>query len=434
MRAANAQSVPQPPSGVMASISGTTVTMRWAPPAGGAGPVVDYVIEAGSTPGAVNVGRFSVGAAPSAVATNVAAGTYYVRVRAVSAAGESAPSNEIVVTVGSTCSGLPTAPGPLVSSVSGPSVQLSWGGSAGTVFTYIFEIGSRAGATDLGTIELGTTGTSYRADGVAGGTYFVRVRARNACGLSAPSNDNTVIVAGSTPSGGSQLQVRNSNAYIIESGSYAGHLMVAGEVTNTGGTVASLVRVGVEYFSSDGTRLGGQSGELVGTSRRLTASQQISDATLGPGETGCFARDLGDARRIGRHEIQVESESFPTRSLAAGPLDASVTWDAWSDYVGGPARLRVSPKLVNRGVTPTVWNSVAFVAKDSVGRVATCGSIRVYGKSNGVFTNADVPGYGFTNVLLPGETAYTLTGREFETTAVNANSVASVKAWPQWKE
>jgi hypothetical protein len=82
-----AQSRPVSPSGlVVTSVTGTTAILNWQ--AGGA--VQGYVIEAGTTPGSSNVGRFPTGSpAPSVVATNVPAGTYYVRVRGVSSAGES---------------------------------------------------------------------------------------------------------------------------------------------------------------------------------------------------------------------------------------------------------------------------------------------------------------------------------------------------------
>ena len=66
----------------------------WTAPAS-ADPIVAYVIEAGSTPGAANLARFSTGNNATAFyASGVGNGTYFVRVRAVSASGTSAPSNE----------------------------------------------------------------------------------------------------------------------------------------------------------------------------------------------------------------------------------------------------------------------------------------------------------------------------------------------------
>jgi hypothetical protein len=171
--------------------------------------------------------------------------------------------------------------------------------------------------------------------------------------------------------------------------------------------------------------------ELVGRSRRLTNSQRIENWTLGPGETGCFMHSLGAANTIGRYDVQLQFEDFPTAALP-GQLRATATWDGFTYASHIPKKLRVFPTLTNVGTTPTAWNTVAFVAKDSSGRVVVCGAKRVYGR-----TNRDVPGYGVTNVLLPGETAdwsSNQLNQPLETDFVNFASVASVSVWPQWKE
>ena len=119
---------------------------------------------------------------------------YYVRVRAVSSAGVSAASNEATLVVGdapSACSA-PPAPGQLSATVTGSTVTLLWGAVAGQS-SYVLEAGSRAGATDVVVSDVGST-TSLTATNVASGTYFVRVRAKNRCGIGAPSNEVAVIV------------------------------------------------------------------------------------------------------------------------------------------------------------------------------------------------------------------------------------------------
>jgi len=101
---------------------------------------------------------------------------------------------------------------------------------------------------------------------------------------------------------------------------------------------------------------------------------------------------------------------------------------SWGREVNAPG-LVVEPGMTNIGTIVTAWNSVAFVAKDSGGRVLGCGYKRVYGP-----TNAEVPGYGVTNVLRPGEQALTLNHQPWINSAIPAAAVASVTPWPLWKE
>lgn len=90
-------SAPAAPSALAATVTGSTVSLSWTPPAGA---VTGYVLEAGTAPGLANlVPGLALGATPSLVAPNVPAGTYRVRVRAANGALVSAPSNEITVVV-----------------------------------------------------------------------------------------------------------------------------------------------------------------------------------------------------------------------------------------------------------------------------------------------------------------------------------------------
>jgi hypothetical protein len=78
------------------SRSGNTVTIWWTTPAGG--PVTSYVVQAGSSPGLVDIHNVPVGLSTS-VSASVSPGTYYVRVFAQSGCGAGSPSNEFVLTV-----------------------------------------------------------------------------------------------------------------------------------------------------------------------------------------------------------------------------------------------------------------------------------------------------------------------------------------------
>lgn len=422
---ARAQTLPSAPGSFNASVSGTTVVLTWQAPAGGA-VVQQYVVEAGSAPGASNVVRFYTGSPnTSVVATSVPDGTYHVRIRSVNAAGESAPSNEVAVTVGLPCS-TPTAPANLVGTATGSTVQLTWTAASGPVSSYVLEVGSLAGAADLGTFDLGSAATSFAASNVFPATYYVRARARSACGVSGASNETTIVVA-PTYTGPARLEIVNAQTYTAALGEFAGQVFVAGEVRNTGGTVATGVNLEAVVFYPSGQRYFGEIGEVVGHSRRLP-SGEISNATIGPGETGCFWRRLTDTSRLGRFELHLTNSTEATTDLSA-QLEARVGWYISNLNSDLQPQLMIEPSSLNRGTVTTYSNFVAVTAKDRAGRVLACSAYRVDGP-----TNISVPGVGVTNVLKPGETAYRLERTFFMSDAFNGNLVGTVTAIPLWKQ
>src|SRR5207245_8447562 len=89
---------PNAPASLAVTASGSTVTLTWSAPAGGCAPT-SYVLQAGSSVGSSNLANSTVGNATSYVATGVANGTYYVRVRAANEYGQSAASNEFTLVV-----------------------------------------------------------------------------------------------------------------------------------------------------------------------------------------------------------------------------------------------------------------------------------------------------------------------------------------------
>jgi len=187
------------PINLNALIVGNTVTLTWIGPPD---PVVAYIIEAGSVPGAADLANFSTGTtATSFIASGVGAGTYFVRVRAVTSAAISAPSNEVTVIVGGgpCVFGLPGAPVLTLTVNSGGTVAFAWTIPPGNPVTYVLEAGSAPGLANLANSNLGSAATTFSTGGVAAGTYYVRVRARNACGLGLASNEILLIVSSLTP-------------------------------------------------------------------------------------------------------------------------------------------------------------------------------------------------------------------------------------------
>lgn len=91
---------------------------------------------------------------------------------------------------------VPPAPLSLQATVAAGSATLSWSASPSTTATtrYVLEVGSAPGLNDIiAGLDVGLQ-TSFGASGVPPGRYYVRVRAGNYTGLSAPSNEVVVQV------------------------------------------------------------------------------------------------------------------------------------------------------------------------------------------------------------------------------------------------
>jgi enediyne biosynthesis protein E4 len=180
---------PSAPQGLVASVSGTNVSLAWSAPGGG-GPVAQYILEAGTAPGLKDLAVLPVGNS-AGFSTGAPPGVYYVRVRAGNLAGQSGASNEVIVRVGVACSAAPPAPSAFTANVSGLNVTFNWTPTASPEPTssYLVEAGSGPGLADLAVLE--TVATTLPVAGPPG-VYYTRVRARNACGTSPPSNQVVV--------------------------------------------------------------------------------------------------------------------------------------------------------------------------------------------------------------------------------------------------
>jgi hypothetical protein len=91
---------------------------------------------------------------------------------------------------------VPGPPTNLQHLVDASTVTLSWQPPSGPdpPTSYVIEAGSSRGSSDIAVFDTGNTLTSLTVNNVPGGTYFVRVRAKNVVGPSAPSNEVIVFV------------------------------------------------------------------------------------------------------------------------------------------------------------------------------------------------------------------------------------------------
>ena len=73
-------------------------------------------------------------------------------------------------------------------------VSLVWAPASGGPTSYVIEAGSSRGQSNLVNSDLGSATPSLVAPNVGRGTYYVRVRGKNACGVGPASNEIIVVV------------------------------------------------------------------------------------------------------------------------------------------------------------------------------------------------------------------------------------------------
>jgi enediyne biosynthesis protein E4 len=187
---------PSAPRDLTATVNGSSVALTWNSPLDGPAPTA-YRLDVGSASGLANLAVVPVGFSNS-FAANAPNGTYFVRVRAQNRVGASAPSNEVAVTVGRSGGGVcvaPPAPATLTFQRTGSAVTLNWAPPANgaPVRAYVIEAGSGSGAANIAIVDTGAPILTVSANAPPG-RYFVRVRARVACGTGSPSTEVVIDV------------------------------------------------------------------------------------------------------------------------------------------------------------------------------------------------------------------------------------------------
>ena len=198
--------VPGAPAGLTATPGNAQVTLKWDTPASdGGSPVTGYDLYVETTAhfnGRVPLAKVTGNAVT--VTGLVNGTTYYFRMTAVNKVGESQPSSVVPATPRT----VPEAPAGLTATPHNSKVTLTWTApaSGGTpIRGYIIYEGTSPGG-ETGTPVNGSpvTATSYTVTGLTNGTsYYFKVAAANAAGLSALSGEASatlpVIVQSSPP-------------------------------------------------------------------------------------------------------------------------------------------------------------------------------------------------------------------------------------------
>jgi hypothetical protein len=177
---------PDAPIGLTSSTMDDVVSLTWSSPPTGPAPS-GYVIEAAPAGSTTFIAVRQV-ASPHVTATRVPSGSWQVRVRAFTDGGTSGPSN-VVTVVAAACTAAPGAPGGLQVMPVNRRVTLRWDAPlSGGVEQYIIEGGITSAPGAVARFPVDGASRVYETL-VPSGLYSVRLRARNACGESAPTNE-----------------------------------------------------------------------------------------------------------------------------------------------------------------------------------------------------------------------------------------------------
>lgn len=180
----NVRRPPSAPESPLALANGNTIALAWKNTFEGGAPTAVML----DVTGTLNA-TLSLGLTEAFQFAGVPNGTYTLRLRAVNATGSSAQSTPVTMTFPSVCSGAPQPPTNVAVSRQGRVLSVVWDPAASGVAPTAFVLnvtGSYNGSLPTGGRSL--------SGAVGPGTYNLSVVATNACGASAPSAVQTVVV------------------------------------------------------------------------------------------------------------------------------------------------------------------------------------------------------------------------------------------------
>ena len=244
---------------------------------------------------------------------------------------------------------------------------------------YMIEAGSGRDLSDVAGVETVGPELAFTTP-IANGTYYVRVRSVNACGMSQPSKETKVQIHDSVEQGEPNPLVLISTVHGTQErfGNKA-YVRVMGQVRNGWKAApAPFVRVTASFEGSSG-KLGVSGATYVnGTNRRLERSHIVTDTVLEPGATACFLIFAEFPRpEVTGLGLWAIADHFGTEPLKGNvDLDSPMapTSDAFDDLV-------VSGRLKNTGSRPTRFNEFWVEGRDSAGQVLDCHATSVDGSN-----------------------------------------------------
>ncbi|MEP7305923.1 MAG: choice-of-anchor Q domain-containing protein [Acidobacteriota bacterium] len=184
-------SVPGPPNALEAVDTTSGFQAIWQAPIIGAAPTL-YEEQISTAPGLGDAGSSTTSAVSQGV--SMAAGAYWVRVRATTGGAVGPWSSSVHIAIGADrCTSAPAAPILLPVTVTPGATAFTWIPGREAADQYQLQVSPGAGLAPIVSVMSRGAGTSV-VWGALQGTWAGRVIARNACGVSAPSNEMPFVV------------------------------------------------------------------------------------------------------------------------------------------------------------------------------------------------------------------------------------------------
>jgi fibronectin type 3 domain-containing protein len=332
---APASTAPAAPTGLTAVPADAKVTLSWNAVAGAA----SYNIYRSTASGAETLVQSGVTGTTFSDTGLTDGTTYYYKVSAVNAAGESPLSAEVSATPQVAA---PAAPTGLTAVPADAQVALSWNAVGGAASYNVYR-GTASGAETL--VQSGVTGTTFSDTGLTDGTtYYYKVSAVNAAGespLSAEVSATPQVAAPAAPSNlsataasTSQINLTwtdnssNESGFVVEWATNS--TFTAGDTTaNVGANVTSYSATGLSagttyWFRVRATNAGGASAN----SNVASATTQTASTGTGTGLVATYYDNMDfTGTTVSRTDATVNF-NFGTGSPVSGiaPFTYSIRW------------------------------------------------------------------------------------------------------------
>jgi fibronectin type 3 domain-containing protein len=283
------------PTGLNAASGNGTVSLNWTPTLN----ATSYSVYQGTSAGGENSTPVQSGiTAPTVLIGGLTNGQkYFFKVAAVYNGVGSGQSTEVSTTV------VPSTPTALKATAAAASIVLNWSASVGASSYNLYQ-GTSSGAENSTPIVAGISNNSYTVTGLnPGASYFFDVRAINAGGMSAASNEATTTMLATTPTGltasagngsvtlswSASTGAKTYNVYQGSSAGAEGSAPAQTGVSATTATVTGLANGQAYFFKIAAVDVGGTSA----LSAEASATPMAPPATHGGGSVGLLELLVG---------------------------------------------------------------------------------------------------------------------------------------------